>query len=220
VNRSVSSIWLAVVAVVSLGFAACSSDPDRASQETISAELGVTELTTSTTTSPLSESATEQTGQSTPDSTDAAPDLGVVPEGFTTAMVEITKADGEVWDMCMWRADSAAERGQGLMGVTSLGASEGMAFVWEQPTSGAFFMFQTVTPLSIAWFDAGGSLVSTVDMEPCLSENSSECERFRAGGTYVLAIEVFQGDLASIGITDDATARLLLGTEAIDCPLS
>jgi uncharacterized membrane protein (UPF0127 family) len=224
VNRAVSSIWLAVATFVSVGLAACSSDPDQASQETISAELDVTKLTTSTTTStttsPLSEPATEQTEQSTPDSTDAAPDPGVVPEGFTTAMVEITKADGEVCEVCMWLADSAAERGQGLMGVTSLGTSEGMAFVWEQPTSGAFFMFQTVTPLSIAWFDAGGSLVSTADMEPCLSENSSECERFPAGGTYVLAIEVFQGDLASIGITDGATARLLPGTEATDCPQS
>jgi uncharacterized membrane protein (UPF0127 family) len=220
VNRAASSIWLAVAAVISLGLAACSSDPGQGSQETSSGEVEVIELTTSTTMSPRSESATEQTDQSTLDSTDAAPDPGVVPVGFTTAMAEITKADGEVCEVCMWLADSATERGQGLMGVTSLGTPDGMAFVWEQPTSGAFFMFQTVTPLSIAWFGADGSLVSTADMEPCLAERSGACERFPPEGAYVLAIEVFQGDLASIGITDGATARLLPGTEATDCPLS
>ncbi len=212
---------LAVAAVISLALAACSSDPGQASQETFGDELEVIDQTTaSTTMSPLSESATEQTEQPTLETTEAAPDPGVVPDGFTTVTVEITKADGEVCAVCLWLADSAAERGQGLMGVTSLGTADGMAFVYEAPTASNFFMFQTVTPLSIAWFDAGGALVSVADMEPCRSENSSECERFSAGGAYVLAIEVLQGDLASIGITDGATARLLPDTEATDCPLT
>lgn len=151
-------------------------------------------------------------------------DVDVQPAGFTTAMIEVTKVDGTVCELCMWLADTGDERGQGLKGVTSLGAPEGMAFVWDEPTTGSFFMFQTVTPLSIAWFDAplaraGGALVSTADMEPCVSENSTDCERFSAGGDYVLAIEVFQGDLASIGITAGSTARLLPGTEATNCPL-
>ena len=151
-------------------------------------------------------------------------DVDVQPAGFTTAMIEVTKVDGTVCELCMWLADTGDERGQGLKGVTSLGTPEGMAFVWDEPTTGSFFMFQTVTPLSIAWFDAplaraGGALVSTADMEPCVSENSTDCERFSAGGDYVLAIEVFQGDLASIGITAGSTARLLPGTEATNCPL-
>jgi uncharacterized membrane protein (UPF0127 family) len=143
-------------------------------------------------------------------------DVDVQPAGFTTAMIEVTKVDGTVCELCMWLADTGDERG--------LGAPEGMAFVWDEPTTGSFFMFQTVTPLSIAWFDAplaraGGALVSTADMEPCVSENSTDCERFSAGGDYVLAIEVFQGDLASIGITAGSTARLLPETEATNCPL-
>jgi len=151
-------------------------------------------------------------------------DVDVQPAGFTTAMIEVTKVDGTVCELCMWLADTGDERGQGLKGVTSLGTPEGMAFVWDEPTTGSFFMFQTVTPLSIAWFDAplaraGGALVSTADMEPCASENSTDCERFSAGGDYVLAIEVFQGDLASVGITAGSTARMLPGTEAANCPL-
>lgn len=149
---------------------------------------------------------------------------GVQPEGFTTAIVEITEADGTVCEVCVWLADTSGERGRGLMDVTDLGRAEAMAFVWDRPTSGAFYMFQTVTPLSIAWFaeptvdGAGGALVSTADMDPCTSTDPSECERFPAGGPFVLALEVFQGDLASIGITDGATARLVPGSEAADCP--
>ena len=148
---------------------------------------------------------------------------GVQPAGFTTAMIEVTKVDGTVCELCMWLADTSDERGRGLKGVTSLGTAEGMAFVWNEPTTSSFFMFQTVTPLSIAWFGrpvarAGGALVSTADMEPCASENSTDCQRFAADGEYVLAIEVFQGDLASIGITAGSAARLLPETESASCP--
>ena len=79
-------------------------------------------------------------------------DVDVQPAGFTTAMIEVTKVDGTVCELCMWLADTGDERGRGLKGVTSLGTPEGMAFVWNEPTTGSFFMFQTVTPLSIAWF--------------------------------------------------------------------
>ena len=149
--------------------------------------------------------------------------VAVQPAGFTTAMIEVTKVDGTVCELCMWLADTSDERGRGLKGVTSLGTAEGMAFVWNEPTTSSFFMFQTVTPLSIAWFGrpvarAGGALVSTADMEPCASENSTDCQRFAADGEYVLAIEVFQGSLASIGITAGSAARLLPETESASCP--
>lgn len=186
--------WLAAAAIISLGLAACSS-----------ADTTVPETTTLETTTEPATSTTDE---------------GVLPEGFSTALVEITEASGEVCEVCVWLADSADELGQGLMGVTSLGTAKGMAFVWGQPTAGSFFMFQTVTPLSIAWFGADGALVSTADMNPCVGEDSAACERFPAGGEFVLAIEVFQGDLASIGITDGATARLVPGSEALDCPLT
>jgi uncharacterized membrane protein (UPF0127 family) len=192
-RRHVKGHSLAALTIAALTIAACSSDPDVATEAPTDTELVITEEV-----------------------------VGVQPEGFTTAMVEVTKADGTACEVCMWLADTGSERRQGLMGVTSLGAPAGMAFVWEEPTAGSFFMFQTVTPLSIAWFGTpiADALVSTADMEPCLSENSADCERFSAGGGYVLAIEVFQGDLASIGITEGATARLLPGTEAINCPFA
>ncbi len=217
--RQVSRTALAALAAAALTIAACASDADVAAPATSVSPLSdptdeatITANTTADTS--ISDAPTVNT-----DAPVAAEPTGVEPEGFTTALVEITKADGEVCEVCMWLADTSAERGRGLMGVTSLGTAEAMAFVWDAPVAGSFFMFQTVTPLSIAWFGVDGSLVSTADMEPCLAGNSAECERFAAGGDYVLAIEVFQGDLASIGITEGATARLLPGTESANCPL-
>lgn len=218
-RRRVRRTALAVLAAATVTIAACSSDADVAEPTTLTSPRS--EQSDDVTTSSPVATASSVVAATVPSV--AAP-IGVEPEGFTTVMVEITKADGSACEICVWLADTAGERGQGLMGVTSLGTPEGMAFVWEEPTAGAFFMFQTVTPLSIAWFGApggtsGGALVSTSDMEPCLSQNSAECERFPAGGDYVLAIEVFQGDLESIGITAGASARLLADTEATDCPL-
>jgi uncharacterized protein len=144
--------------------------------------------------------------------------VGVQPEGFTTATVEIIKADGTICEVCMWLADTAEERSRGLMGVTDLGTAAGMAFVFEQPTSGSFYMFQTVTPLSIGWFAPGGALVSMADMAPCESNDSSQCDRFPAGAEFDLAIEVFQGDLAVVGVEPGSSARVIKATEAEACP--
>ncbi|NND75219.1 MAG: hypothetical protein HKN44_09455 [Ilumatobacter sp.] len=149
------------------------------------------------------------------------PAIGVVrPEGFTTATVRITEADGTTCDVCMWLADDPAERARGLMGVTDLGVPVGMAFVFQEPTDGEFYMFRTVTPLSIAWFGGDGALVSTTEMEPCLDAQSANCPRYGPAGSYQLAIEVFAGGLTDLGIGPGAQAVLVTGTEAGACLLA
>ena len=59
-------------------------------------------------------------------------------------------------------------------------------------------MFQTVMPLSIAFFDDGGSYVSSTDMEPCPPD--TDCPTYPPGGPYMDAIEVPQGQLDDLGI--------------------
>ena len=142
---------------------------------------------------------------------------GVRPEGFTTIAAEVTSAEGEVCTVCLWLADVADERARGLMGVTDLGDAVGMAFVYDQPSDGAFVMIGTPTPLSIGWFGADGGFVSTVDMEPCAQSDSSRCERYRAEGPYLVAIEMFQGELDVVGIGPGSTVELIAGTESVDC---
>lgn len=147
---------------------------------------------------------------------------GAPPQDVGTAIVRITDADGNTCEVCMWLADEAGERSTGLMGVFDLDRPIGMAFAWDAPTSGNFFMLNTPTPLSIAWFAADGSYVSETDMEPCITDDSSSCERYGAGGEYTLAIEMFQGELGKVGIGPGSRAEIVKlpepGTENI-CPL-
>ena len=134
---------------------------------------------------------------------------GVLPQGVGSVTARVTSRDGEVCEVCLWLADDDVSRRRGLMGVTDLGDGVGMAFRWEQPRTGNFFMFQTPTPLSIAWFDAAGSHVGQADMEPCLSQSSARCERYTADSHYVLAIEMFGGQLDEIGIGPGSSVALL-----------
>jgi uncharacterized membrane protein (UPF0127 family) len=60
-------------------------------------------------------------------------------------------------------------------------------------------MRNTLIPLSIAFFDAGGRFVSSADMEPCPDE-VEDCPTTGADGPYLHAIEVAQGDLPGLGI--------------------
>ena len=135
--------------------------------------------------------------------------VGVLPESVDSVIAVVTSSDDEVCEVCLWLADDDTSRQRGLMGVTDLGDAVGMAFVWDQPRDGNFFMFQTPTPLSIAWFDDAGSHVGQADMDPCLVDNSATCERYTADSPYVVAVEMFGGQLDVIGIGPGASIELL-----------
>ena len=53
------------------------------------------------------------------------------------------------------------------MQVTDLAGKAGMLFAFDVDTQEQFWMFQTVMPLSIAFFDSTGEFVSSTDMAPC-----------------------------------------------------
>jgi uncharacterized membrane protein (UPF0127 family) len=179
-------------------------------------------------TGPTTDTVTTETVAATPSSTATAPPAtvsppastgsGTQPEGFTTVQARITDADGEVCEVCLWLADAAAERGRGLMGVTDLGDAVGMAFRFEEPTSGSFYMFQTPTPLSIAWFAPDGGYVGSADMQPCLDQAAGECPLYSPDGQYDVAIEVFEGGLEPLGLGVGSRVELIEGSEAERCP--
>jgi uncharacterized membrane protein (UPF0127 family) len=169
------------------------------------------------------ESTTSATDDARPVTTtvftdDSTPAAGQQPEGFTTIQALITEADGEVCEVCLWLADDGAERGRGLMGVTDLGDAAGMAFLFDEATSGSFYMFQTPSPLSIAWFAPDGDHVGSADMEPCLDTPAGECPLYSPDATYDLAIEVFDGGLEPLGLGSGSRVELIAGSEADRCP--
>ena len=61
-------------------------------------------------------------------------------------------------------------------------------------------------PLSIAFFDADGGLVSSTDMAPC--GDSATCRTYAADGPYRYALEVPKGRLAALGVTDGAALEV------------
>jgi uncharacterized membrane protein (UPF0127 family) len=122
---------------------------------------------------------------------------------FGEVAIAITGPDGEVTGWCVVVAATSEQRQRGLMEVTDLGGYAGMLFVWDADSSSSFYMRNTPTPLSIAWFTAGGDLVSTAAMDPCADE--SDCPTYPAGGRYRFALEVPQGELAAMGVADGST---------------
>lgn len=161
----------------------------------------------STTTATAATTATIAPAPSVP-ATTAAP---IQPQGFNLVPAEVTLPSGEVCAVCLWVAETALQRQRGLMGVTNLGVADGMAFVYDDPTNGQFWMRDTPLPLSIAFFADDGRFVSAADMEPCLTGPPGDCARYSATGPYVTAIEVLQGGLADLGIRPGSRLELVTG---------
>jgi uncharacterized membrane protein (UPF0127 family) len=99
---------------------------------------------------------------------------------------------------CALLAETSAQQELGLMNRTDIGGYDGMIFRFTTDFTGSFYMKDTPLPLSIAFFDANGQFVSTVDMAPCIHQPS--CTLYNATGPYRYALEVPQGALPRLGI--------------------
>ena len=92
----------------------------------------------------------------------------------------VIRSDGGAVRLTVEAADTPAEREHGLMERTSLGADEGMVFLFDGPTDGEFWMKDTLIPLSIAFWDEAGRIVGIRDMDPCTAD---PCPDLRGRGT-------------------------------------
>jgi uncharacterized protein len=75
---------------------------------------------------------------------------------------------------------------------------DGMLFVFPEPSSGGFWMKNTLVPLRIVFFDRHGRRVRALRMEPCRRD---PCRIYDPGRMYRFALE--------LGATDRRPARLL-----------
>ena len=76
-----------------------------------------------------------------------------------TAKVTISTAEGSR-SLHVQVADDDPERQRGLMNRRTISPYDGMAFVWDDPTQTTFWMKDTLIPLSIAFWDERGRIVS------------------------------------------------------------
>ena len=90
--------------------------------------------------------------------------------------------------------DTPETRATGLMFREQLGESEGMLFVFEDEAPRAFYMRNTLIPLSIAYIDAHLMIREIYDMEPL--DETPIPSRFPAA----YALEVNQGAFDRAGI--------------------
>jgi uncharacterized protein len=91
-------------------------------------------------------------------------------------------------------ARTPQQRARGLMGRTRLDDGAGMLFVFESAARHCFWMRDTPLPLSIAFVDTGGRIVSLADMQP----HSETLHCPPADIRY--ALEVKQGEFHRRGI--------------------
>lgn len=91
-------------------------------------------------------------------------------------------------------ADDPLERARGLMYRDKLGADAGMIFVYPDEAPRQFWMKDTRIPLSIAFLDAQGVVVSVSEMLP-LDLNTTP-----SNGPAMYALEMNRGWFAAHGV--------------------
>lgn len=92
-------------------------------------------------------------------------------------------------------ADDHEERMTGLMFRNTLAANSGMLFVMPRPERAAFWMKNTLIPLSIAYISANGAILEIHDLEPL-----NEVAVPSSFSNIVFALEMEQGWFSKNGI--------------------
>jgi uncharacterized membrane protein (UPF0127 family) len=93
-------------------------------------------------------------------------------------------------------ADPAA-RARGLMDRTEVPEGTGMVFLYPQDVAEAYWMKDTLVPLSIAFVAADGRVVSVAEMTPCTAD---PCPSYPPAGRYRYAVELPAGAFEAAGV--------------------
>lgn len=93
-------------------------------------------------------------------------------------------------------AQTPDERAIGLMHRTTMGISQGMLFVFEQPAVQCFWMKNTLLPLAIAFLADDGSIVNIDEMKPQSLDSHCSAKPVR----YVLEMNTHWFDKRSIKV--------------------
>ncbi len=84
------------------------------------------------------------------------------------------------------------ERERGLMYRKSMGENDGMLFVFDGPQPMAFWMKNTLIPLSIGYFDENKKLINSVEMSPAVV-GEARPKTYEAARPAMYALEMNKG---------------------------
>jgi uncharacterized protein len=169
--------YLAALACLTLFLAACGGDGESAGPTTTVSDPG-----------PPTTTEAETETSAPPTTTEEERDGPVV-------LIQTER--GEEVEVAVEIADTQAEREVGLMNRESLPADAGMIFLFEEDSTSGFWMKNTLIPLSIAFADEEGTIISILDMEPC---EADPCEIYDPGASYRSALEVNQRAFEDWGV--------------------
>ncbi|HWC15332.1 MAG TPA: DUF192 domain-containing protein [Actinomycetota bacterium] len=123
---------------------------------------------------------------------------------FDTGTATIT-SDGGTVTVRVQIAETDEQRSYGLMYRRWLAADKGMIFLFEQDTTGGFWMKNTIIPLSIAFIDSAGVIIDIQDMDPCTQD---PCPSYAPAQPYRSALEVNQGGFERWGVSEGDVVQL------------
>ena len=137
------------------------------------------------------------------DDTPRTPDLAGAPSTPPggarprTVAYRLAPADGPAATGRLEVAADPSARARGLMGRTEVAKGTGMVFLYPADVTEAFWMKNTLVPLSIAFVAADGRVVSVAEMSPCKAD---PCPTYAPAGPYRYAVELAAGSLAAAGV--------------------
>lgn len=117
--------------------------------------------------------------------------------GDKTVSVEVQSGpSGEVLGVFQAEvADEADERAMGLMFREELGKNEGMLFIWQENTTGSFWMQNTLISLDIIFIDADHKIINIV--REAVPQTTTPR---KPAGPYRYVLEIPGGRAAQLGI--------------------
>jgi uncharacterized membrane protein (UPF0127 family) len=115
------------------------------------------------------------------DGSAAQPQTAAPSDGRVRAVLDGVELELEV-------ADDGAERSVGLQRRSSVPPGTGMVFLYDEPSTGRYWMYDVPVPLR-AVFVREGRVVSTVVMPPCGSSDAQDCPTYGAAGPYDTVVE-------------------------------
>jgi uncharacterized membrane protein (UPF0127 family) len=122
---------------------------------------------------------------------------GAAPGTARTVAYRLEPAGGRPVTVRLEVAADPAARTTGLMGRTEVPEGTGMVFLYPGDVAEAYWMKNTLVPLSIAFVAADGRVVSVAEMTPCTAD---PCPSYPPDGRYRYAVELSAGAFEAAGV--------------------